>query len=205
MAFRTTVVTSATGEPVTVADLKSQLRITSTDEDTEIAGFGLAARKRLEKDTGMVLMPQTRRVYLDQWTTGGDGYGSIKIPHHPLRGVGSTGIVYTDSDGDSTTWGSTNWSVDDVSMPGRIVLDANGDYPSATLANDRPIAIDFTCGYTTATIPGDLQLAIKMLTGHYYENRENSYLTQFGGGGVTLVPMTYQDIVNDYTDWTKRF
>ena len=180
--MKTVVVTSATGEPITLEDVKNHLRLElgETDEDDLLNGLIVSARQQVEALTGRKLMPQTWKVYFDSWPEG-NKYDHFDIPYPPLRSIPSTGLVYTSSTSGSTTLSSTAWASDIVSEPGRLVLDYNDDWPTETLHNNNPIAIEFQCGYsTTNNIPETLKLAMKLIIGHGYENRENVTVTPSG-------------------------
>lgn len=201
--MKTVVVTSATGEPLTLEDVKSQLRLElgQTDEDEFLQDLITAARQHIENITGRKLMPQTWRVYFDAWPSGKKNYDSFEIPYPPLRSIPSTGLVYTDSTGGSTTFSSTAWASDTVSEPGRLVLDYNDDWPTVTLHNNNPIAIDFNCGYSTATaVPGAIKRAIKMLVGHYYENRESVTVIP-SGMKIEETPSAVKTILTHYREY----
>ena len=58
-------------EPVTVAEVKSHLRLQHASEDDLIAGLIRAAREEVERATGMALIDQTWRLVLDRWPRGG--------------------------------------------------------------------------------------------------------------------------------------
>lgn len=181
--MKTVVVTSATGEPITLEDVKSQLRLElgQTNEDEFLEGLITAARQHIENITNRKLMPQTWKVYYDAWPNKKNNYDSFQIPYPPLRSIPSTGLLYTDSTSGSTTFSSTAWAADTVSEPGRLVLDYNDDWPTVTLHNNNPIEITFNCGYSTAaTVPETIKQAIKMLIGHYYEHRESVTITPVG-------------------------
>jgi uncharacterized phiE125 gp8 family phage protein len=201
--MKTVVVTSATGEPITLEDVKSQLRLElgQTNEDEFLEGLITAARQHVENITGRKLMPQTWTVYYDAWPSGKDNYDTIEIPYPPLRSIPSTGLVYTDSTSGSTTLSSTAWAADTVSEPGRLVLDYNDDWPTVTLHNNNPIAIEFNCGYSTAaTIPGTIKQAVKMLIGHYYENRESVTGTP-SGMKIEETPWAVKTLLAPYREY----
>lgn len=188
--LKTAIVTSATGDSVTLAEARDHLRISTTEDGTLITNFITVATRRVESLTNRKLMPQTWKVYYDKWPTG----DSLEIPYPMLRSISSTGVVYKDSNGDSTTFSSTAWNSDIVSMPGRLVLDYDADWPSVTLYNNNPISVEFQCGYTTAaTVPENFKLAIKMLVGHYYENREASIV----GPSASIVPEAVTSLLSN--------
>lgn len=117
----------------------------------------------------------------------GFGYGSfnddtqwIKLPAGPVRGVES--VRYTDANGDWQTFDPVNYTLDNFAEPARIYLMPNLSWPE-TLRIPNAVRIRYAAGYS---LPGDspqefqisklaLQ-AMKLLLGHFYENRENVFV-----------------------------
>ena len=144
-------------------------------EDEYTESLITVARELVEEHTGRRLINQTWNYYLDEWPYK----NHIKIPYAPLVSVASVG--YTDCDGTTYTMSTTEYNVDTNSEPGRIVLENNGSWPSATLHPMNPINIEYVAGYGTSTdVPKIIKQAMKLIIGDLYENRENSRDTKFG-------------------------
>ena len=193
--MKTVIVTSATTvEPITLAEAKTHLRITSSGDNDYINTLIRAARRRVEDLTNRKMLTQTWKVYFDNWPAGNkDDY--FDIPYSPLQSIPTTGLKYTMSTGNSTTFSSSKWETDTVSEPGRLVLDYGYSWPSNTLNNRNPIEIRFVCGYTTpAKVPEELKLAMKILVGHYYENREMVLI----GQTLTEIPESVKALISNY-------
>lgn len=181
--MKSVLVTASSSTPISLAEAKEHLRVTTTGDNDYITELIKAAVERVEDLTGRKLMPQTWRTYYDEWPDS----DSIELPYGPLIGVASTGIVYKDSEGSSTTLSSTMWDADTAAVPGRVCLDYNDDWPTVTLHNMNPISIDAEYGSTaTSLIPHQLIHAAKILIGHWYEHRE-PIIT---GAIVSQVPMS---------------
>jgi uncharacterized phiE125 gp8 family phage protein len=197
--MRVTTVTSATGEPITLEEVKKHLRLElgETNEDDYLEDLIISARQRVEAITGRSLMPESKYYYLDDWEVDNEDY--IQIPNPPLRSIPSSGVSYTDSDGDSTTFSSTAWSSDTASIPGRLVLDYNDSWPTDVLDDNNPIRIQFQCGYSTrAAIPRSIKTAMKILVADMYENRELHYISQ--GQNIASIG-TVEALLNPYRVW----
>jgi len=197
--MKTAVVTSATGEPLTLSEVKAHLRISTgeTEENTYLNALITAARREVENLTSRKLMPQTWKVCFDDWPSG----DSFEIPYAPLKQIPSTGLKYTSSTGGSTTFSSTAWAADIVSEPGRLVLDYNDDWPTETLHNRNPIEITFKCGYGTVggssvhrLVPKDIKHAMLLLIGHWHENREHTVV----GPSIAEMPFGVKAILGHY-------
>jgi len=165
------LVTAASAEPVLCADAKTHMNIASafTADDTYIAALLAAAKDQVEDLCSIRLITQTWKWTLDAFPTE----RSLTIPLAPLASV--TSIKYTNSAGVQATIAATDYIVDSVNQPGRIVLKDSASWPTATLQAANGVEITFVCGYGAAgsNCPARLIQAIKFLTAYWYENRES--------------------------------
>lgn len=173
MNYRSFKVTSEPSvEPITTAEAKTHLRIDSSDEDTLIGNYVTAARKLLEKLTRRSFITQTITMKLDSFSGG-----EILLPRSPAQSV--TSIQYVDTDGATQTWSSGLYSVDTNSHPARVTPIYDEDFPD-TQAVSNAVTVTFVAGFGDATtdIPEDIRLLIRLLVGHWFENREATTITQ---------------------------
>lgn len=172
-------------------EIKAQLRLYTDEERQLVEGFHLpAARLHLEQTIlRRALITQTVQLTLDEWPEG----NTIWLPRPPLQSV--TSIVYTDDDGDSSTFSSSSYIVDTAGTPGRIVLKRNYSWPGVTLQAANGIVITYVAGYgdTAADVPANIKQGLLLLLGDFYENRENSLIMQ----GATFIdlPFTIQALL----------
>lgn len=164
------IITPPTTEPLTLGEAKQYLRLTDstiyedTAEDATIAGLIIAAREYCENYTGRALMSQTIEAYLDRFPCG-----DIELPRPPLVSV--TSVKYKDYTGAETTLtAETDYIVDVDSPVGQIVLPYGKTWPVAALYTVNPIKIRYIAGYSLP--PKTMKLAMLLLTGHWYLNRE---------------------------------
>ena len=75
----TRLVTPPTLKPISVAALKTHLRIDSTDEDEYLAVLIDVATQFVEERAWRALLTQTREIALDAWP----GFGVIELPAAP--------------------------------------------------------------------------------------------------------------------------
>lgn len=182
------LVTASTSKAVSLDEVKDWLRMERgwTEEDDFLRNARDAAVNRAEDYLGRKLITQTWNVYFDCFPAG-----SFEIPFGPLQSLGSdsTSVIYTDFNSSQVTVSSTRYSVDTVSDPGRVVLDYNEVWPSATLATMNPIRIDFITGYgdNSSDVPAQIRNGIKRYIGDLHEHREDSLV----GQGVTVVEIPY--------------
>ena len=166
-----TLVTAPTEEPITLDEAKAHLRVDATDEDDVIGSLVKAARQHVENFTHRRLITQTWDYKLDGFPSG-----DIELPLAPLLTSTAPVVTYTDTAGASQTWASTNYTVDAPSGPwarrGRLFLNYGLLYPP-TRSIDHAVSIRFLCGYGgPASVPEPIKLAMKLLLGHWYANRE---------------------------------
>ncbi len=157
--------TAAASEPVTTEELKAQLRITHSSQDTMLASLIKAARQRAEFYTRRALITSVWDLFLDSFPDSGD---CIWIRKCPVSVV--TSVKYYDTSNTLQTWASTNW-VSDVNDEPASIYEAYGKtYPMA-LAIKNAVQIRFSAGYANAAaVPEDLKRAVLMIAAHLFEN-----------------------------------
>lgn len=175
--------TAPTLDVVTLADMKAHLRRTDTSEDALIGQLIDAAVAHLDGPTGLLgwcLGAQT-------WVKVFDGFpaGPIRLPTGPLIEV--TGIEYADGGAPYQTLAASAYDIDDVSNPGWIVpVDS---WPAAEGTN--AVRITFVAGHATAAdINAAVPVAIKMIVGHWYRNREAV------GDAMSEIPLSASAIID---------
>ena len=205
--MRTQLVTSSTGEPLGLDEIKDHLRIErgETAEDDLLKAYITAARRYVEDYTGRKLLTQTWQVNFDKWPSG----EYFEMPYPPLLGIYSSNLTYRDTSGAvNTAWSSADnqWEVDTVSEPGRLHLKYNEDWPSEVLYNVNPISIKFICGYgatdagDAGQVPEEMKLAMKLTIADYYENRENIIV----GQTVNEIPEGTKALLYPYRIWNHQ-
>lgn len=148
---------------ITVADLKSHLRVTHTQEDTLIAAMRSAAISWVEEYCNIKLGSYTMRGYLP-------GFYNSYFPIGPVTAIAEVKYQTTadkDYTTDLSTLGSTLWFSDIISQPARIAF---RDYPHTYEYALTPVVVSFTAGYTT--MPPAVVHALRLLVAHFYENRQ---------------------------------
>ena len=164
--YALSVVTQPTEEPVTVAQAREQCRVAIFDDDAGLYDNIVAARKLCEVEIKRAFCTTVLRLSLDQFPPD-----QFYLPRPPLVSV--TSIKYLDSNGTQQTWGSSNYSVDIYSQPGRVALVYNGSWPTSTRADTNAIEVIYRAGYGAASaVPRSIKHAISMTVAHWNENRE---------------------------------
>lgn len=175
-----TLVTGPAVEPLDLDEVKLHLRIDADDDDLLLGGLIQAAREQVEVVTKRALITQTWELSLEAWPRGTE----MMIPLPVLQSV--TSIKYKDQDGDESTMSSSDYIVDTVPKPGRVVLEWNKSWPSVTLYPASPITVRFVAGYgdTAIDVPRSIRQAMLLMIGEWYENRED--ITEARLQGISL-------------------
>lgn len=189
-----------TTEPISLTEAKLHLRLAATTaeaeayttEDDLLNRLITTARIQTEQEIGRKLITQTMIYYLDRWPDGKE----IKVPYPPLQSAIVTYRLEGDDDYDNTL---STVDVDTVSEPGRIVLQPNESWPSGTLYSDKPIKIEFVCGYGDADeVPKGIKSAILLRISDLYENR-GEVVT---GVSVGKISGAADALLRQYREWT---
>ena len=166
--MRVKLYTPPAEEPITRAEVKTQVRVDAEDEDYYIDAMIKAIREDVQSHLGRALITQTYDYYLDAWPVT----NYMKLPMPPLQSV--TSITYTDVDGTSAIFSSSNYLVDTISEPGRIYLKNGQSWPSVNLQVVNPIVVRYVAGYgLAADVPMAIKQAMLLLAGTLFENRES--------------------------------
>lgn len=175
-------------EPVTLSELKSQIRITGTSEDAQLAIYISAAREQIEEMTGLAMITQQFQLTLDHWPNGrrswwdgvqegaigelegGNGFNAIQLPRYRLQSVDELRVF--DIAGAAQVVSLTDFVIDTQQQPGRLVLRSNATWPVA-LQSANSIEIDYTAGFgdTSNDVPAPLKLAVMQMASSLYQHR----------------------------------
>ncbi len=211
---RLRLVTDAITEPLALADAKAYARVDLTDDDVLFTALIKAARRRVEKETGLALMTQSWVAVIDRWPDGGgtglagpwwDGVKqapislvtptlTLEIPKRPFQSV--TNIKLRDAYGVLTTVDPTIYFVEISDMRGRVNRVLGTVWPTVVLAASGAIEIAFNAGFDASPysgVPDDLMVAMRMLIKNWYDNRE-----PIVDGRAAVVPHHIQEILNSY-------
>lgn len=193
--MRYTVATDAAKLPVTLEEGKEQCRVDIDVDDALITNYLHAATKRCQLAARRTFITTTYDGYLDRWPSFG-----VDFPLPPLQSV--TGFYYTDEDGVETEWASSNYIVDTTSTPGRLRYKRTAVLPSVVLQEINAVRIRFVAGYgdDPSDVPEIYSQAVRMLLGHYYENREALLVAQ--GLSLSELPLSVADLLGiDRGSW----
>jgi uncharacterized phiE125 gp8 family phage protein len=165
-------------EPLTLEEAKQHLRVDHTVEDSLILALITAARLRAENETNRLFITQDWKITLD----GFPCYG-LELPRTPVQSIQS--IEYVDTAEATQTLDYTLYVLDNTLLPATVYPAYSETWPTALLA-PQSVSITFRAGYGDypRDVPEDVRAAMKLMLGHYYENREEVNI----GNIVTSLP-----------------
>ncbi len=187
-----TILTQPSIEPDTLAELKAQARVDANTEDTLLQGLVVAARQWAERYTGRAFITQSWRLAFDRPPEK----RFVLVPRPPLLAV--TQVQSYDDNNNATLWNASNYYVDTLPEPGRLVLRQGGAWPDpGRFVNG--LQIDYTAGYGPSAnfVPEPIKLAIKQLATHWYAHRGEAVVV--GAQAVAKhVPLLIQALLDPY-------
>lgn len=187
-----------TVEPVTTDEVRTHLRLDPDPQDeTQLSALITAAREHVEAWIEKALLTQTWVLRLDNFPSSCE---AIRPDMPPMLGV--TSIVYTATDGTSTTLSASLYQTDIYSMPGRIMPAYGQAWPSVQSGTMNAVTVTYTAGYGAAAtaVPGPIKQAILMLIGELWENREATLV----GTINTELPFSVKALLGPYRTMTCR-
>lgn len=183
--------TSAPAEtPVTLADAKTHLRVTHSNDDDFITALIDAVTAHLDGRRGYLgrcLVTQSWEYRVNVFP----GNGIIEIPLPPLVSVES--VKYIDDAGSEQTMSSAEYVVDTATVNGQVRLGYDEDWPT-TRDEDFAVRVAFTAGFGAASdVPQPIKSAIYMMVAHLYVNREVT-----GAGDIGELPLGARYLLSAY-------
>lgn len=186
MATSLTLVTPPSGEPVTLSDLKAQLRLDTSYEDSLLSDYLTAARTLVEEYSRLALLTQTWSYSLDGSPIDRLGLAgwplllpntvresTLELPRPPLQSV--TSVTFYDAGGAATVFDPGNYWVDTTTYPGRIALRQGKTWP-VLLRNVNSFVVQYVSGYGASgtSVPAPIRRAVLLTAAALYEAREGA-------------------------------
>ena len=186
------LITAPSVEPVSVTELKSQLRITGTSQDTMLGLLIKAARQHAEDYLRYSIIATVWELYLDAFPASGEPIWVQKSPVS-LGTPSTTTLKYYNTSGVLTTLTeNTGYVVDYNSAPARVYEAYDKTWPS-TRVIPNAVVLKFTAGYANAAaVPDQIKQAILMIASTLYENPSDE------------VTGTQVNAINKNSEWLLR-
>lgn len=177
-------------EPVTLDEAKAHCRAEDDSVDAMIGIYMKAARSRVETFLRRSLIERTLTYRLSCLS------GPIRLRQGPVSEVVS--VIYTARDGQDQTLPADQYKLVRDREPPAIVPRYGVVWP-LTLDEPDVVAVDYVAGYGAAVedIPEDIRVAILMVTGHFFENREDVVT----GVSAIEIPIASRDLLMPYAAW----
>lgn len=180
-----TLIEGPAQEPVSLAEMKTYLRLCEDSDDDLIASLITAARTAIETATGRQMMRQTWRMVLDGWPPG----RMLRAPLGPLLGLAAARVA--DAGGSLQPVPPGYFVVDVLSGAGRIGLGPDVPTPGVAING---IELDIVVGYGTdpERVPMPMRQALRQLVAGWYERRGDSAAAASLPGEVAALLAPYR-------------
>lgn len=159
--------TAAAVEPISLAEAKTHLRITGTDDDTYLARLIDVAIATLQQRYWTQICTATFDQYFDNWPSD-----HFLLRKHPVLAVST--VKYTDQDGSEQTVSTDTWEQADEDGRGIVRLKYNQVWPSDCRGHEDDIVIRYTAGYGDESVtPEPIKQALLLIVTDLYTFRES--------------------------------
>lgn len=158
------VLTQPTVEPVTLVDIKKDLRIDHTDDDAQLARYISSAREFIETRIQSKIAEQTLEYSIDEFPAFG-----ISLPVGPVQSV--TSLVYDDADLVEQTVDTADYYLQSVLRQPRIF--PTGAWPTA-VGRIGAVRIQYVAGLTPGDVPLPIKSALRLKVQELYDGEDRS-------------------------------
>lgn len=158
------LVTGPTGYPITVPEVRSQLRLDGSEEDDWFRDKIIEAVEAGEDFCWSRFVTQTWKQYEDGLSD------PMFLRHGPVQSI--TSITYVDSAGDTQTASSSLYEQGDKNGLPLVRLKYSRSWP-AVRGHDDDVQITYVCGYGVASaVPAQIKAALRLYVAHGYLHRD---------------------------------
>lgn len=185
--LRTQLVTAPAATPISVDEVKAQLRIEHTDDDallTRLISVAVAMTD-VKGVLGQAIITQT----WSQWM-GPNPTQSVQLLLGPVQSV--TAVKYYDVDGVLQTDTLANYQV--FGVPSKTTVGPKEGFAwPVTQERDDAIKIEYVVGYGDAStdVPDTIRHALMLMIGHWYDNREQTQMDE-----LYDIPFGFMELLN---------
>jgi len=173
--------------PITLAEVKAQLRVEHDDDNTLITRLinVAVAYTDVKGALGQAMITQK----WGQWV-GPNPTVEVKLILSPVQNV--TAVKYYDTDGVLQTDDFNNYQVFGTESYTVISPKTGFSWPTTQQRSDA-IKIEYEIGFGDATtdVPETIRHALMLLIGHWYDNRENTQMDE-----LSNIPFGYMELLN---------
>jgi uncharacterized phiE125 gp8 family phage protein len=176
------LIAAPTIEPISLTEIKRDLRIDHADADDSLTRMMAEAREFLETRLQSKFLTQTWEFIIDAFPIA-----EIRLPFGPVQSIVS--VKYDDTVGIEQTIAATDYYLDDVSF--RVApepwLFPTEAWP-ATLDAINAVRIQFVCGYTAGNlVPGPIRSAFRLKVRELYDGDDTRAQVDAITGNVQIM------------------
>lgn len=186
--------TPPTGEIVTTAEMKAQLRVENADEDAVIASHVQAATEHFDGYKSIL-----RVCLLDQvWEEYSEEFSDVMALHFEnVKSIES--LKYFDKDDAEQTIDPSNYALLQTKTGSVVCFDPNYSFPQLRDRRDA-VTVEYTAGFgEAADVPKAIKQAVVLTAASYYSNRE-----ELSEKTMTRIPTGAEMLVRPYVRITGR-
>ena len=173
--------------PITLAEVKEQLRVEATDDDTMLTRLidVAVAYTDVRGALGQAMITQKWGQWIDSTPPQ-----SVNLILGPVQGV--TSVKYYDTDGNLQTDDINNYEVFGTQFATKISPKSGFSWPVAQDRQDA-IKIEYEIGYGDAAtdVPQTIRHALMLMVGHWYDNREQTQMDD-----LSDIPFGFMELLN---------
>lgn len=158
--------TAAPGStPVSVAEAKEHLRVDIGDDDNLITAYIAAAVDHLDGWSGIL----GRALVTQSWRQDFARFGCLRLPLGPVASI--TEIKYFDGDNAEQTLADSVYTHHSDALGTYVALKPDHAWPP-TYSRPDAVSVTYVAGSAPADVPGAIKVAIFLMVGNWYANRE---------------------------------
>ena len=178
------LVTAPTVEPVTTAEAKTHMRVTTAADDTYINALVTSARQQAEMVLRKSLITTTWDLYFEDFAS------ELHFEYGPLQSI--TSIKYQDENNAEQTLSTSNYAVSraDRGLNRIKILSAPATYADGFDS----VIVRFVAGYGNAAsdVPEVIKTALKVRVNTWYDVRQEIIV----GSQVNKIDGWFEDMLN---------
>jgi uncharacterized phiE125 gp8 family phage protein len=189
------LVTPPSVEPVSQAEAKRHCRIDTSDDDTQIAAFIVAARQHFERQTNRSLITQEWQLVLDAFPACG---APIRVGRGPIQSIDALSYIDTAGATQVVDLVAEDYIIDLSGDVARVLPPVADPWP-VTYRRPGAVSVEFTAGHGDAAtdVPQLARQGQLLIIGHWWANRETVVVAP-GSASVLPVPFAAQAIIDSY-------
>jgi uncharacterized phiE125 gp8 family phage protein len=151
--------------PVSLAEVKSHLRVDHDDDDGVLGVLIAAAVDHLDGWTGIL----GRALVTQTWRQDFSGFGCLRLALGPVASIAK--IEYFDGTNVAQELPATTYVLRADALGSYLDLKPDQSWPG-TYGRADAVSVTYIAGVDAAKVSGAIKVAITMLVGHWYANRE---------------------------------